>query len=110
MSNSLREPGRHRDSPEQAGEGAWSQAPVVVSTGYYAPVPEEKHQVRLEVRGDELRVFLDGGLLLTAKRPEGSKSPASPAFLALRQIYGSSKVHAVRVYQLGSQMASNVQS
>jgi hypothetical protein len=45
-------------------------------------------------------VFLDGGLLLAAKRPAASTVRDLPVFLCLGQIYGGSKVYAIRVYDL----------
>jgi hypothetical protein len=78
--------------------------PPLASTPYYAPVSRRKYLARIETHRDSLRVFLDGGLLLTAKRP-GSAAPGTmPIFLGLRQyfLWGGSKVHAVRVYQIGT--------
>jgi hypothetical protein len=79
---------------------------VIASTPYFAPVPQRKYLARLEANRDGLRVFLDGGLLLKAWRPDGVAAPALPAFIGLRQLPSSapvaSKVHAVRVYQIAA--------
>ncbi|MEI8194864.1 MAG: family 16 glycoside hydrolase [Phycisphaerae bacterium] len=77
-----------------------TNGPIVASTAYYAPVATRRYVVRLEMRGDELHVFLDGGLVLTGKIPAGYATPTTPVFFGMRQIYGGSKVHTLRVCQV----------
>jgi WD40 repeat protein len=86
----------HR-GPDDAVEGVWSDAPILASTPYHAPTYKRKYVARIETQGDDIRVFLDGGLLLTAKKPAGAAG-GLPVFLGLRQVFGGSTIHAVRVY------------
>jgi hypothetical protein len=85
-------------SKADTGDPMWREGTTLASTGYYAPIPQRKYTVRLETHGDELRVFLDGGLLLKAKSP--AAVPTTPMFFDMRQIYGGSKVHAARIYKI----------
>src|SRR5262249_40551960 len=62
-----------------------SNAREVASTPYHAPVFGRKYVVRVESSRDWLRLFLDGGLVLTARRPGDAAAPDSPVFLGLRQ-------------------------
>jgi hypothetical protein len=80
------------------GQGVWRQGSLLTSTAYYAPISGRKYLVRVETHGENLRVFLDGGLLLEAKRP--APAPSTPTFFGMRQIYGGSKVFAVRIFKL----------
>ncbi len=77
-------------------------APFLASTPYHAPVAQRRYCARLETQRDQLRVFLDDGLLLTARRPDGAAPEAMPVFLGLRNCFTGTKVHAVRVYQIAS--------
>jgi hypothetical protein len=81
-------------------DGFDTRGPVLVTTPYYAPVSRRKYLARIETYRNELRLFLDGGLVLTGRRPEMAASEAMPVFLMLSQLYGGSKLHAVRVYAL----------
>jgi hypothetical protein len=89
--------------PREDGRSPFDvDAPLLASTPYYAPIAGRKYLARIETRGDDVRVFMNGGLLLTAKRPGTDVPEETPVFLGLRQVYGGSKVHAVRVYQMAA--------
>jgi len=79
-------------------QGVWREGELLSSTGYFAPIPDRKYVARIEAHGGDVRLFLDGGLLLKAKRSDAPS--ASQAFFSMRQIYGGSAVRAVRIFQL----------
>jgi serine/threonine protein kinase len=90
----------HRVRDDDYKNELHTEFPEIASTPFYAPIAGRKYLARVETGGDSFRVFLDGGVLLTAKRPADAAASDLPTFLRLGQIYGGSKVHAVRVYQL----------
>jgi hypothetical protein len=90
----------HSGPADDPKENFETRSAQLVSTPYYAPVSKRKYVARLETQGDELRVFLDGGLVLTAKRPAEAAAPTMPLFAGMRQFYGGSKIHSVRVFQI----------
>jgi hypothetical protein len=75
---------------------------VLAATPYHAPVVGRKYVARIETVGDTLRVFLDGGLLLKAKKPHNAQRAKLPQFLGFGLHLASANVHAVRVNQIAS--------
>ncbi|MFZ5833117.1 MAG: hypothetical protein ACOY3P_23775 [Planctomycetota bacterium] len=92
-----------------AGDGAstlaWIEGfkrQVLASTPYHAPPAGTRHHVRIEKRGGNLRVLLNGGLLLQAEHPQPAETNA---FLGMRQVFGGSIVDRVEVWPLGATSA-----
>jgi hypothetical protein len=81
--------------------GFWSKAPLIPTPPYYPTIPRRKYVARVEMMRDVLRVFQDGNLVTTVRRPEAAAVPTSPVFFGLSQFDSKTKVYAVRVYQLG---------
>jgi hypothetical protein len=94
---------RGPDAETVAWDTLGSRSPSVASQPYYSPISGRKYLTRLEARGDEVRVFLDGGLLVRARKPPGTPPGVTPVFLGLKQCYSRSKVHALRVYQIATE-------
>lgn len=72
-------------------------------TPYYVPVANRKYLMRIEANAAEVRVFMDGGLVLKSPRPGRAALPDLPVFLGLRQHGGgvsALRIHALRVYQI----------
>ena len=97
----------HR-APRSDGNTPTERESHVDATSYYAPIPRRAYLARLETHGDELRVFLDGGLVLAARRPAEVVVPTTPIFLGIRQFFTTSKIHGVRIYQIESENGPHV--
>ena len=72
----------------------------LAKTSYYAPIRQRRYLVRLEAIGDRARLFLDGRLILDAKRPTDASGKDLPLYAAIGQMYAPVFVHALRICQL----------
>ncbi len=96
----------HR-SLKKASDILTTRDPGFVASPYHAPIPNRKYVARLETHRDELRLFLDGGHVLSAKRPADVAAPTMPIFFGMRQYYTTSKIHGVRIYKIEPDAAAS---
>ena len=74
-----------------------AEALNLAHTPYYAPIVGKVYDLRLE-RGDAtLRVFVDGGLLLTAALPREDIPEDSHAYIGVSQVYSGVKIHGLSI-------------
>ena len=76
------------------------QRRVVAQMPYYAPIPGQEYVARLERRGDRIRVFLNGSLLLEARQRVAHNPSPVPAFVGFRQIFGGSIVRRAAAWRI----------
>jgi hypothetical protein len=77
---------------------SWFKGRCHASTPYYAPIGGSKYNVRLERRGDTLRLFFDGRAVLEAKQPENVPTGDYSTILGFHQDLEGVIVHSASAY------------
>jgi len=72
----------------------------LAATPYHSPARGHRYVARLEAVGDRARLFLDGRLILDAKRPTDASGKDLPLYAAIGQRFAPVFVHSLRIYQL----------
>lgn len=90
-----------------AGDGRYTidwikgrQLKLLAHSAHYTPVAGRKYTARLERRGEDVRLFIDGVLLLSAKQPLPTSDTSLPAFVGLQQFLGLSLIHRMAAYRI----------
>jgi hypothetical protein len=87
---------------QEAVNNEWWAGPrkTAFETGYYGPIPNRRYTARVEVRGTEIRLFIDGGLVGKADRSGKASGSESPMFLGIGASFSNVKIHSLKVVQI----------
>lgn len=70
------------------------------STPYWTPMAGNQYTLRIELRQDNVRVFVNGALLFQTDYPSYVWDDGQKAFIGFQQRFEGAIVRAARIYQI----------